>query len=56
MGPQRTPPRRVARLEVAQDVLAAIGLVAGIALSVASLWAILRRYRPPAAQPPQPPA
>jgi hypothetical protein len=44
---QPVQPRRVARLVVAQDVLAGVGLVAGVALSIASLYVIIRKYFPP---------
>jgi hypothetical protein len=48
------PVKKVARLDVAKDVLAAIGLVSGIAIAVISLWAILKKYRPPSAPPSNP--
>ena len=33
------------RLNVAQDVIAAIGLVTGIAVATLSLWALISKYR-----------
>ena len=49
LPPPAPPRKKVARLVVAQDVLAAIGLVTGIALAAVSLWAILKKYQKPAA-------
>jgi hypothetical protein len=50
-APPVSGPRKIAKLEVAQDVLASIGLVAGIVIAGISLWAIIRKYRRPAAPP-----
>jgi len=47
LAPLPSPPqvRKVAKLEVAQDVLAAIGLVSGIVISGVSLWVLISKYR-----------
>lgn len=43
--PPIAPKRQLtARLVMAQDVLAAVGLVAGISLSAVSLWVLARKY------------
>jgi hypothetical protein len=49
------PPRRAARIEIAVDVVAGIGLVAGIALSAASLYALIQKHRQNQALRPPPP-
>jgi hypothetical protein len=55
--PLPAPPPRppVSKLAVAQDALAAIGLVTGIVISGISLWALLSKYRASSARRPPPP-
>jgi hypothetical protein len=48
--PLAPPTQKIAKLDIAKDVLLAVGLVSGIVISVASLWALLRKYRKPPAQ------
>jgi hypothetical protein len=40
-------PRKVARLVVAQDAIAVIGLATGIVVSAISIWLLLRKYQTP---------
>ena len=54
LAPAPPPPQRrlEARLVVAQDVIAGIGLITGIMLSGISLWILIRRYAPRRPPPP----
>ncbi|HTT14809.1 MAG TPA: hypothetical protein VMG14_03905 [Thermoplasmata archaeon] len=45
-------PKKVAYLAVATDVLAAVGLVAGIIISGVSLYTLIAKYRAKRVQPP----
>jgi hypothetical protein len=51
LPPPRTGPRR-SGMAVATDTVAGLGLVAGILLSAASLYALIQKYRTPPAAPP----